>query len=545
MYTLLIVEDEPLIRTGLRYYFSWGELGFGNILEAENGLEGYHMAIRERPDMIITDIRMPELNGLEMIERLRPQLPDTIFILLSGFNDFAYAQKAIRLGNVHAYLLKPLQYEESYTAITEAIQIIEAKRLELRERAELERDVRESAHLKGSQLVKMLLEEEETAGADVIEQLCGYSEEHCIYQTFVIAYIPHNPEQKKTKRWWRLDASRMANQAVNAIYGEDAPRQLFTYLNKSRMYALAVLPSAAIPSADHMTGSTLESSLHAALPQHESLFIAVGRPVQHIPEISSSLHQAEKALYQRFSGSGSHLFHCSGKPEPGEGKKQVLQLDEREKNQILACLEHGDKVQTSKLMSDIAQRLTERLEHTSPEVWLAYLQEIIGLTLRFANRNGILIEGVYSEKLLTLACVDEFQTIEALFEWLAGWMNHLSSVYKAASEASSQETHIFEQIEAYIKQHIDQELTLQMVADRFFYNPSYLSRLFKSKINKNYMTFITEIRIRYAQECLTEPHYLITDICNMCGYKSYKHFVKTFRAVTNMTPTEYRKQLGL
>lgn len=67
MYKLLIVEDEPLIRTGLRYYFSWDELGFHKILEAENGLEGYHIAVRERPDMIITDIRMPELTGLEMI----------------------------------------------------------------------------------------------------------------------------------------------------------------------------------------------------------------------------------------------------------------------------------------------------------------------------------------------------------------------------------------------------------------------------------------------------------------------------------------------
>lgn len=124
-------------------------------------------------------------------------------------------------------------------------------------------------------------------------------------------------------------------------------------------------------------------------------------------------------------------------------------------------------------------------------------------------------------------------------------MNHISSVYRVASEAGSQETQIFEQIETYIREHIDQELTLQMVADRFFYNPSYLSRLFKAKLNKNYMTFITELRIRYAQECLAEPHYLITDVCNMCGYKSYKHFVKTFHDVTNMTPTEYRKRLGL
>ncbi|WP_284645195.1 response regulator transcription factor [Paenibacillus silviterrae] len=535
MYKLLIVEDEPLIRTGLRYYFSWEELGFNKILEAENGLEGYHTAVRERPDMIITDIRMPELTGLEMIERLRPELPDTVFILLSGFNEFSYAQKAIRLGNVHAYLLKPLQYEESLAAIKEATLIIESKRLDLRERAELERDVREGVELKGSELVKMLMEDEEPVTLDIIKPLCSELGDTYLFQSFVVSYIPCNPESLQTKRWWRLEAENLVRQAIGWMYGKDTPRRVFTYLYKSRMYVMTIMP-----------GETAEpAGTEPTLPYHETLFLAVGKPVRQLHEFGTSLRQAEKALYQRFSRPGSRLFFGNVQSEPSDSRKQTLPLDEREKNQILACLEHGNAAQTVKLMNEIAIRLSDRLEHTPPEIWLALLQEIISLTLRFANRNGIFIEGMYSDKLLTLSCVDEFQSIEALFAWLAGWMNHISSVYRAASETGSQETQIFEQIETYIREHIDQELTLQMVADRFFYNPSYLSRLFKAKLNKNYMTFITELRIRYAQECLAEPHYLITDVCNMCGYKSYKHFVKTFRSVTNMTPTEYRKQLGL
>ncbi|BFT73536.1 response regulator [Paenibacillus sp. P36] len=96
MYKLLIVEDEPLIRTGIKHYFNWQDLEVSHIVEADNGKTGLTMALQEKPHLIITDIRMPEMDGLEMIEQLRPQLPDTVFVILTGFNEFAYAQQAIR-----------------------------------------------------------------------------------------------------------------------------------------------------------------------------------------------------------------------------------------------------------------------------------------------------------------------------------------------------------------------------------------------------------------------------------------------------------------
>lgn len=251
----MITEDEPLVREGLKQYFNWEELGFTALFEAENGKIGMEIALREQPDLVITDIRMPEMNGLEMIEQLRTELPYTSFVILTGFSEFSYAQKAIQLGGVHGYLLKPLQYAESLAMISACIEKI---------------------------------------------------------------------------------------------------RQ--------------------------------------------------------------------------------------GKPK--------LQLE---------------------------------------------------------NHH---IESIQQEK-----------------------------------PAQSDDFLLFQQIESFIMENIKQELTLHTVAEHFFYNPSYLSRLFKSKLNKNYMTFVSEIRIQYAKECLKNPHFSITDVSKMCGYKSYKHFVKIFKSISSMTPTDYRKKL--
>lgn len=259
MYKLMIVEDEPLIRSGLKQYFDWKELGVHTIIEAENGKDGVDRALIELPHLVITDIRMPVMDGLEMIGQLRSKLPDTLFIILTGHNEFEYAQKAIHYGGVYDYLLKPLQYEKSFSVI------------------------------------------------------------------------------------------------VN-------------------------------------------------------------------------------------------------------------------------CLE---KIRLKQLMPQSFEQLTDR-----------------------GTNQGV---GIAPEEGLQL----------------------------------------FEKIESYIKLHLDQELTLNMVAEHFFYHPSYLSRLFKTKLNKNYMTFVSEIRINYALQCLKVSQHSIADVASLCGYKSYKHFVKVFKSITQMTPTEYRKQLRL
>lgn len=260
----MIVEDEPLIRAGLKEYFDWKELGIHTIVEAENGKDGIDTALIELPHLVITDIRMPIMDGLEMIGQLRSKLPDTLFIILSGHSEFEYAQKAIHYGGVYDYLLKPLRYEKSFSVIVNCIEKIREKQQTL------------------------------------------HSFEHLVE-------------------------------------------------NKSQA------------------------------------------------EASDSLHLPD----------------------------------------------------------------------------------------------------------------------------------------------ANQDLQLFTQIESYIKQHIDQELTLNIVAEHFFYNPSYLSRLFKTKLNKNYMTFVSEIRINYALQYLEIPQYSVSDISVMCGYKSYKHFVKVFKNITQMTPTEYRKQLRL
>lgn len=541
MLKVMIVEDEPLIRAGLKQYFPWNELGVGEISEAVNGKEGIEVALRELPDLIVTDIRMPEMDGLEMIGQLKSLLPNAGFIILTGYNEFNYAQEAIRLGVVQQYLLKPLEYDVSMEALTACISQLKQKREERLMKQDWEAKADEHAKWQYSQTVKQLLEGSQIDATEM-RQLLG------IKEPAALTYIPlavscfgrSGPLQE---RKWRVTAEKLISSAAEEM---SPVHRLMFYTSRGKLYTLVVMADG---QPDPETIARLSGRLAQSLNQiHEDikLYIALGPETSDLAKAGDALKMAGTNLLGRFTAPEQWLIpygqrQADGIPAAGES---FIPFYPEDRNKLQACLEQGGAAGINELMGKLRGQLAAALPHVQTEQWLAFLQEIVNVTLRFAHKQGIPMQGVSSEKLLDLTFVHDFRSLESLFDYLALWVIHLNSLYGKQSHPSLHENVVFNQIKGFIEKNIDQELSLQMVADHFFYNPSYLSRLFKSKLNQNYLSFVTEIRIEYAKKLLRDPNRLVTDVCTMCGYKSYKHFVKMFRLVAGTTPTDYRKQLG-
>ncbi|MGQ7886381.1 response regulator transcription factor [Paenibacillus sp. WC2504] len=545
MYKLLIVEDEPLIRTGIKHYFNWQDLEVSHIVEADNGKNGLTMALQEKPHLIITDIRMPEMDGLEMIEHLRPQLPDTVFVILTGFNEFAYAQQAIRLGGVHGFLLKPLEYEESLATIQSCLQEIVARQKKRETHSEL---IQESKLSKGSEWLQLLLEEPDLAAAQEgkLQHLFEFQSDNYAYVPFVISWLPVKTAAPLAKNSIKLLSATWIDDMISSLYSTETARQIITYMYRSKLYGIAILNSPCAQVDLRFAFQQQERLLkQAGEVSQTSIFMAIGESTDRLPELGHLMHQTDKALWQRYYEPGRHVFLAASGETAYSGKTSTIHLNDQDKKQLYTCLEIANAEEIKKLLHRFEKDNLAHMLQIAPARWLAFLQELIGVCIHFANKNSIPFESVYSDKLLSLAFVDDFSTLEALFDWLGDWMAQLGTLSQDGTLSDQQQdVLIFEHIASFIKQNIAEDVTLQMVADRFFYNPSYLSRLFKRKLDKNYMRFVTEIRIAYAQELLKKPDLLVTDICTMCGYKSYKHFVKTFGIIALMTPTEYRKKWG-
>ncbi|MWV46056.1 response regulator [Paenibacillus sp. HJL G12] len=548
MYKLMIVEDEPLIRMGLQKYLDWKDLGFQEIVEAENGAEGVDIALKEKPDLIITDIRMPLMDGLEMIGSLRHKLPETLFVIWTGYNEFEYAQEAIRLGNVSAYLLKPLQYEESLKTIQDCVKKLESKREQEHLASAMQHNLVENIQLKRSHFVKQLLEDGEAySDSRHLAALIGVETANLLMQPFVLSYVPETVPSPQSRTWWRQNAEKLLASMLQQFIPSMERQLLFSYISHNKMYAFTILveentPLILSPGMRREAESFLRN---VAAGRSIQLYLGQGTATSDIKTLASLLQQAENSLFARFSGDGQHMYELQA-AAADPMRSVLMQLGDKDKMQLLSCLEHGDMKQLQLLMRRLAQDLKSKAGHIPMEQSLGFIQEVIATAIRYAGKHGINIEEMYHQRLLYFRFVDDFDSMPVMFDWLTDWMMQLrSDAGQAAKSDGSLDTAVFEQIEAYILQHIDQEITLQMVADRFFYNPSYLSRLFKIKLNKNYMTFVTEIRIAYAKRCLVQSKVPMTDVAQMCGYASYKHFVKTFRKLTDMTPSDYRKQMGM
>jgi len=365
-----------------------------------------------------------------------------------------------------------------------------------------------------------------------------------LYQTFVLTCILCDlTSPNQTSVWWRRNAEKVISDSVEFMLHPKTPPLILTYFHKLKLYACVVYPANIQVVADKEIELELNNLLKRINNEHDfTLFLAVGDSVDNLLEVKKSFQTTKQALYRRFFEHQRHVFIKSLTEQNHDGNEMTVQLENREKNLIRAHLQNGDSQQLNQLMKD----LTIKLPYQSPEKLFTYLHEIITIVFQFANQNNMEIDGVYHDKLLTLEYVDDFVFIEEIFNWLASWMGQLSSEYLNKDNVDdSQENKLFDEIRSFIIQNIDQYLTLNIVAERFYYNPSYLSRLFKIKLDKNYMTFVTEVRIDYAQQCLKDPHHSITEVSEMCGYKNYKHFVKLFKNITQMTPTEYRKQLRM
>lgn len=362
MYKLMIVEDEPLIRTGLKHYFAWEELGVHSIIEAENGREGMTTALREKPDLVITDIRMPEMDGLQMIEQIRNLLPDTLFIILTGFNDFEYAQKAIQLGNVHAFLLKPLEYEESLLVIQNCMNKLHLKRQDRLKRSNLE----------GAELVKLLLEEEHSVIDDaIIHELCNFNSNYYLYLPFVLTGIPVRETRTQSTLWMREYAEKFIHYAVDEYLHASTPHSIFTYSSKTKLYGLIVLGSPS--STDNFPLQTqvqirIDQYLKAlTLEHHLGLYVVISKTTENPAQIHTLLHESDRMLYQRFYMRDCRLFYVPQWIENSNSQKpSLIQLDENDKKRMISCIESSNEIETLQLMHRLAQDILSKTDVSSP-----------------------------------------------------------------------------------------------------------------------------------------------------------------------------------
>lgn len=514
---ILIVDDEVIIRNGLSTVIDWAGLGFELLTPAASAEEALARMPAERPHIVLTDIRMTGKDGLALASEVRRELPETEVLILTGYDEFSYAQQALREG-VSDYLLKTSRPEEIIRAAMQAKQRIQS-------RWEAKRQDRQKQAVYRDSLLEQLL-----AGDELDEA--------------AFAQVPRLLPKLGGERSAALQVLIVA---ASGWEGREGYPSLLLFAAENMLREL--LPCETLRRKDHLvaafareTGAGCAEGLRQARTALARIgrelkcatFAAAGGCADELGGLARSHAEAAQAFAYRWLMPGEALIRFED-VQNRKGGRSVCSSDEEA--ELVAVLRGGSVIELRQWTDKaIASQLAD--PETTPTSLRAYSGSVVLTCRRWLDR---VMESL-GEPEAALAAPDdeENESDESPAESMFRQLRAILELYR--EHASGERVSYVKRAIAYIGDHLDKNLTLQQVAKHVHLNPNHFSEVFKRETGLTYIDYVTRERIRRAMELLDRTPAKISEIAGSVGYEDVKYFSQLFRKITGQTPSEYRSR---
>jgi len=522
MFRVIIADDEYDIRAGLKRIIDWKEHGFVIVGEAGDGEEALELYLAEKPNLLITDIKMPAMNGLELTRKVKERNPDAKIIILSGYDDFAYARDAIRYG-VNSYLLKPIDPVEL-----------------IAELGEVKKDLQEALNAsyeerKKSEWIHDYFFRKLVRGESVQEDMSKSTRWHSLLQRHYFAVLLVELSEYGEQLLELPESEiRLKKFAVRNILEEvlrDSGVGALFEVNDDQFGALLAGDDMQLSakSVEMLSRRMVECT---ELYTKESIHIGIGRTVDRIERIPQSFDNARDALGLRFFGGGERIY--SGYEVNGSLDAWSLQWNP---DGLCSAVKALDKEQAS---TELDNLLTELSRRSAPPatVRIALLQTTIRLSDVVVEAGGDW-KGLYGSLFQEADWIAQSRSGSELKPRLDALIEKIV-LFLERTRNEPPESGI-ERIVAYIRGHYWEEINLKKLANLFYINSGYLGQLFKKETGQYFNDYMNRIRVDEAIKLLQDPRLSITEISEKVGYKNTNHLYLNFKNLTGMNPGDYRK----
>lgn len=510
METVLIADDEMPIREGIKCIVDWEELGFKICGEAANGEEALKQILSLKPSLVLLDIKMPKLEGLEVIENAREQGYEGRFIILSGFSDFKYAQKAIRLG-VNNYLTKPIDEDELTESIINIRNEIEAARAQKSKKEHyIQKAKKEILYdiVTGNLDYNVFSPEEMNLVADIYQVV--------IYENF------------------NIEGGEMPYQFSDLLKVTNNGRQTFEHFMNNDYNVIILKGSFALEKFQRFVDHYENTPPQKGSPM-DSLFIAYGKPVESLDDVHESYEEAFKLIKRRFyCAEGQHTLSYEELPKVSEGKKQLDNSRiEHYSNTITDYIQAFSRRKVAELLFELEEYLynvdadISAVKLYLTDIFLQVKENIMrvynGGNVTFPH-NSEIIEYISGQNYL----YDIIAYISKQFE------NIMNSIGSSTRES------VLDDVLHYIDHNYHTNIKLELIASLFGYNSAYLGKIFNKSVGESFNSYVDQVRIKRAIELLMENKMKVYEIAERVGYKNVDYFHKKFKKYVGVSPAEYR-----
>jgi two-component system response regulator YesN len=536
MLKLVIADDEVKTLEGIEECLDWSGFGIEIAGRARNGLSALELVRKLEPDILLTDIKMPKLDGIELSMILREEFPKLKIIFITGYADLGYIKSAFKY-DVIDYILKPVDPDELEAVVAKTA---DKCRLEKRmddKREELEAKIRQSLPLLREKFFQFLISGEIRDRNEILERMAFLEAnlpESGHYMSIIVNiddfYLLSGARSVHEMQLLSYSVVHVAAEAVNhsacGIVFESGENEFSGILCFS-----GDADESVIEEKIETVANEIRSGLNNYL--HLSVTIGVGEWVDQIERIASSYQSAKYAINQKLLVGKNKIIYNSGIKLENEMENP---LNAKDAEDLLIALRLGSYERAEIAVSGIFNRL-ERVKSADRQYIHGGCLQVVSLINRVVNESGGNIADEHINIYAMVSFLFKLETIEDLKHYILSVCRTVCG--NAASRQSSSSRKVIEDIKAIIYEKYGEDITINSIARDVYLTPSYICLLFKQETGETINGFLTRYRIEKAKEIMGGKTAKLYEICRQVGYSDPKYFSKIFKKYTGMNPSEY------
>lgn len=540
MISVFLVEDEFVVREGMKKNVDWAGSNIKFLGEAADGELAYPLIQKLKPDIVITDIKMPFMDGLDLSRLIRKELPKTKIVILSGYGDFDYAKQAINIG-VTDYLLKPISSEKLLEAVRHVAGVVRAEREKEENLIRFEEEMKENEDLARSKYFDEVISGQ-LSSADIISKGQNRNIDFAAGYFRIVLYEVNDTAQNEETVCY----SGKVVQFMEALHKKEKE------LPRIDIFPRGVEGLAFLVKADSDT--ELEENTTALLNLLGSLresvgelryFAAIGSPTRRPKEIAESFYGARRVFAYRYLGQKNRIVRY----DEAEGFKVVddceqnnmeISINEVDRNVVRNFLRNGLLSEVPAFTENFFVQLGENnlasmmfRQYAAMDLYLCaatFLREIGYSEDNIRKQIGD-INAIYT------AMVSMLQAKGCMIEIIKQTI--IARDYKATKRYGR----LIEDAKEYIRRnYANKEISLNTTAQSVNLSPNHFSTIFSQETGGTFIEYLTNLRMEKARELLRCTDIKTSEIAYRVGYQDPHYFSYLFRKINNCSPREYREK---
>jgi two-component system response regulator YesN len=531
MYSLLIIDDEPVAREGIAQNIAWAEHGFELLGTCADGSAGIEQVEQHQPDVVIADICMPFVDGLQFAGFVGERYPDTKVILLTGYDEFQYAQEAVKL-KVTDFILKPITPQELRQVLDRTKAELDAERTERRQMSRLREQLQESLPLLRERFLNRLVRgiAERVEIADRLE-LLNLDLSGPYFEALIVDLDTEDADEELM----RFGVQKIVEECVEgsgAVVFRDARENVVVLLQGG---SAGEARTAALETAEAIADRS-EGRLS------RTVSVGYSEPAEGWSGIPVVYRDARTALAQRMVLGARQVIGIGqvrgAEQQSSSGRQDGAGLPDAERRTLTRLIKTATADEAVGALGRVVHRI--RRDGSVGSDYEVMIQRVLADVLNAFEELGVHYRELSDAGENPFAELAGHKTIDDMERWLAGLIRSAASVLAERQEYHSKAKAI--RAREYIDEHFtNPDLSLTEVCRELAISRSYFSPIFKQHTGMTFVEYLTSLRVEKAKELLRSTDLKSYEIAEAVGYTDQHYFSLTFKKQSGMSPTEFRE----